>query len=100
MRTILVYIERGPKRNAIDFPWPRAGCPDQSDHLQPFRSMLLRFGRSLSRLRTQYRDEMSRSTKRVIKENLKGHSLKGLDFKSTAKWNKWADLQPIIDFLL
>lgn len=62
-------------------------------------AVLLRFGRALARLRSQYQEEVKRDAKRVIKHNLK-QTKSTLDFKASHKWIKWANLQPVLDCLL
>ena len=63
--------------------------------------VLLRFGRSMARLRSKYQSQIQKDAKRVVKNNLKNvRSSKGLDYNASAKWIKWANLQPILDYLL
>ena len=62
--------------------------------------LLLRFGRSLSRLRSQHMERVKKDAKRCIKQNLKGLNHKGLNFRASTQWMAWADLKPIMEFLL
>ena len=60
--------------------------------------LLLRFGRSLARLRTQYRDRIAKDARKTIKKNLKEHSTGAPgDFKTSMKWLRWANLGPVFE---
>lgn len=62
-------------------------------------SCFLRFGKSLARLRTQFREKVRRDAKRVIRANMKQTS-KGYNHKVSYKWIQWANLQPVFDCLM
>ena len=62
--------------------------------------LLLRFGRSLARLRTQYRNRIAKDARKTIKKNLKEHSTGAPgDFKTSVRWIRWADLGPVLESL-
>ena len=58
-----------------------------------------RFGRSLSRLRSQHDRQFRRDAKRVIKQNSKKKT-SSLDYRASYKWIQWADLKPVLDSLM
>jgi len=43
---------------------------------------------------------MQRDAKQIIKHRLKTGGGGKYDWRSDAKWTKWADLRPILDYLM
>lgn len=76
------------------------GMPSCSDWVQALPLIsLLRFGRALSRLRSQYSSDTKKRARKMLKLNSK-QTHKGLDYKGSLKWIQWANLQPVLDCLM
>ncbi|CAK9023459.1 unnamed protein product, partial [Durusdinium trenchii] len=58
------------------------------------------FGVALARLRTHHAAQVKKNALRVVKNNLKGCSMIPLNHRASPRWIKWAELEPVFDFLM
>lgn len=88
-----------PSKEAEQSPYAFRLCLWVTTPLVCFGSPVLRFGKALSRLRTEHAASVKKAARKALKHNLKTYQTIPKNVRANPRWIKHADLKPVLEFL-